>query len=482
MITKYIGTVLFFFLISGFANAATRYVAKSGGCSHMIGKTCSTASNCGTSFDNACCEIQQGHDSTATLAGDTLEIHAGTYTSTGYSGKISAFYTEIINMGAHITKNNLTIQKAANESYTMDLASTREIGLWIDADGVTVDGAKCINQLAGIAIHRIGCVTFVHGSDGAASNNSTLKNSSNVMSSTSSDLSGLVGFRIEMKGNSSIFSNSISGTFGTGFITMDMHDSSTILNIHHNSMHSTRTSNAATCVIFEHFGGTALVHDNSCITDRSAGSRFAYPRDSEGRMYFWNNWASGMDVGFYLQDADDPQNETLYAFNNTLENCVLGVYWYANSYQAHFRNNIFKCGTAVELRPCGGTGCDTGGIGTSGDTSDVRNNAYTGTLLNNTGSFNLPLGLSTNIASDCSLDSSHHLTSSSTACIGTAMSNPIDQGANRCSFASGSISCGVDMDGVVRGSAWDIGADEYSSGGAPSDTTPPTAPTNLRLQ
>lgn len=459
-------------LVTPAASAAVRYVAKSGGCSHMTGKICSTAANCGATFDTACCEIQQGHDSSQTASGDTLEIHAGTYTQTGATVAAGQWYANSVPFSARITKSSLTVKVAAGETYTMDLQTTRYGGLWIDADGVTVDGARCVNQLTAGDSVRIGCVTFARNAGMGDCANSTLKNSTAVVAESTTDpgcLSCTVGFRIQMTGNSAVYNNTITGAFGTGMISMGSGGAGSVTDIHHNTFTGTRGgSGSQTCIIEEHqeAGATYLAHDNKCtVTNNFSASRFAYPRDNDATSYYFNNYASGMQYGFYLQDADDPQNETVYIFGNTMENCSFGMYWYADSYRAHIRNNIFNCGTAVRFVGCGGP-CAGTGIGTSGDTSDFRNNAYSSTLKVNSSGYPEPLGLaSLNIPSNCSLDAAHRLTSGSTACLDVGYNNPIDKGVNTCLISG--VSCLPDMDGDVRpkGVGFDLGADERTTTG-----------------
>jgi hypothetical protein len=459
--------------LSPSASAAVRYVAKSGGCSHMLGKTCSTAPNCGGTLDTACCEIQQGNDSSLTLAGDTLEIHTGTYTTTGATVSAGQWYPIAVPFAARITKGSLVVKVAAGETYTMDLQTTRLGGLWVDADGVTVDGARCVNESTVDDTVRIGCVTFARFAGMGSCANSVLKNSTAVVAESVANpgcVSCSVGFRIQMTANSSVFNNTVTGSFATGMISMGAGASGSVTDIHHNTFTGSRGGTGSqTCVIEEHqaAGATYLVHDNKCtVTNVATASRFAYPRDNDATSYYFNNYASTVQYGFYLQDADDPQNETTYVFGNTIENCTFGLYWYADSYRAHVRNNILNCGTAVRFVGCGGV-CAGTGIGSTGDTSDFRNNAYSSTLKINSGGYPEPLGIDTlNIPSSCALDpTTHHLTAASTACVDVGYNNPIDQGTNACSVAG--VSCLPDMDGDIRpkGTGFDIGADERTTGG-----------------
>ncbi len=464
--------VLSMALLASSASAAVRFVGKSGGCSHMTGKTCSTASNCGASFDTACCEVQQGHDSSLTVAGDTLEIHAGTYTSTGATVTAGNWYTNAVPFAARITKALPIVRCASGETYTMDLQATRQGGLWIDVDGVTVDGARCINQRTVNDINRVGCVTFARNAGMGNCANSVLKNSTNVMVAGAGGActSCAVGFRIQMKGSSAVYNNTVTGAFSTAFISMDGGASGSTTDIHHNTLTGSRPDGGAqTCFITEHevSGAKVLIHDNSCKVE-NGGSRFAFPRDNDASIYFWNNYATGPTTALYLQDADDPQSEIVYAFGNTFENCGVGVQWESNAYQAHIRNNIIKCSTAVNFVSCGGSGCVANGVGTAGDTSDFRKNAYSGTLKSNSGGVPEPptATAANNIASNCALDATtHHLTASSGPCVDVGYNNSIDQGANLCSVSG--VSCLPDDGGDVRpkGVGFDVGLDERVSGG-----------------
>jgi hypothetical protein len=274
-----------------------------------------------------------------------------------------------------------------------------------------------------------------------------------------------------MKGNSAVYNNTVTGAFSTAFIGMSSGASGSVTDVHHNTVTGVRPDGGAqTCFITEHetSGAKVLIHDNTCTVVNGAG-RFAYPRDNDAAVYFWNNYATGPQTALYLQDADDPQSEIVYAFGNTFENCAVGVQWESNAYQAHIRNNIFKCSTAIKFVSCGGAGCVSNGVGTPGDTSDFRKNAYSGTLKSNAGGLPEPVTATAanNIAADCSLDgTTHHLTSSSSSCVDVGYNNSIDQGPNVCSISG--VSCLPDDDGDVRpkGVGFDVGLDERVSGAA----------------
>lgn len=473
--------VLAALLLSLPAGAATRYVAKSGGCSHMSGLTCSAASNCGTTFATACCELQQGHDSSNTASGDTIEVHAGTYQHTGSNEPLNSAWTGNIASAVHVTKANLTIKAATGESATLDLQNTREMGVWLDADGCTVDGLNYINILTGVstsADHRIGCVTAMRKASGASVLNTTVKNNVCTISSSTAGLSGSVCYRLDTGGTSPAYDNFCYGTFGTGFISMNRPAGSSVVEWHHNTLSGARPANSQTCFILEHYDATALVHHNTCLTSGNTGvngyaDRFMYPRDFNGTIYVYDNYAkstiSGSPYGaLYLQDDDDPQSETLYVFNNTFEGYTNGIFWMADSYQAFVRNNIFNTTFAVRYTPCKpSSGCTNTGPGAAG--SDFSKNVYSGSLQQVTsGQNSAPATNGANIlnAAGCSLLENHHLQSTSTACLDSGFNNPIGQGANVCAF--GAISCRLDIDDQVRpvGSGWDIGYDESNPVGA----------------
>jgi hypothetical protein len=272
------------------------------------------------------------------------------------------------------------------------------------------------------------------------------------------------------------------------------------------------------------------IYNNKILRSSYSGTDYAvFLREVAWKVFAWNNVFRSGGIGIWFQDdlcngkptstLDHYHDEQYRIFNNTWYpvggSGVDGVEW-NNFNNANFTNNIFKGYTNPMRLKSGGTeyecpsrgccvsgsfagySCDATtnlcniagacaslgicrddsprGVTTSNANKNVCSNKVTCQSL---ASGATPIAETGTIQTDPSLTSDGHLATGSGPVIGGGTNDPLGQGAGLCSVPTwaGSISCATDMDGEPRGVSWDVGADQFGTGGSP---TPPQTPVNLR--
>lgn len=509
-------------------SATTRYVAVNGRCArHATMGTafvsCADSVSAGCTAAKPCCTLREASAKT-TGAGDTVEMHDGTFVdaikSTDQSLSCSAssandYFAIFPAKGS--TAVNATLNAALGDTPILDLAGNEHNGLLIIRNGTVVNGIRTTGGIASSSdswqqAHIRVCDVDETGGDGTAGGGKATRyvTLTNVFVNYSNQSLGTTSSNLGVEAKASEFfrieNSTVQGMFDFAILVRDT-DSPTGTVIRHNTINEQKTSSEAQRgIMLELLGsepssdatnasqaGTALIYDNTLSRPANA-SGTSYPfyfREIHWKIYAWNNFVTGGQICFWLQDdlcSGSPahfHDEQQFIFNNT---CIAGsggdngVRW-PNNYALKLKNNIFKgYGYGVMLGNYGSTqNCATRDDAPRGDASSTISNdlCWQFTTCKKYGGGQPDLTTTALVTgADPLVDATGHIGAGSSA-IGAGTNNPIGQGPGVCSVTCDSMvaNCALDMDDQDRGAAWDIGADQLGTG---SGATAPPAPVNVR--
>lgn len=468
-------------LPSGGAAAATRYVAKTGGCAHMKGLTCAPKKTCGATLATACCTVQQCIDSHKTSRGDTCEVHGGTYTESSavvIDGQPGTY-------AVSVTKADLTIKEAANETATLEGSSEVRgcLVVGFTGNGLTVDGVDCHNYVCGTEDHRAGEI-LIWGASRVTVRNVTL--TSAMPTGKGEFACGGVRIQSANADNIVIENNTLRGHMGHAVLVEGTSGSSGIV-VRNNTIEEAGQAGSTDaarifCVKSTATKAPIVFYGNRIASAVEPGKDgpmiFMREPQAGSHVYVFNNICVGCANGGYgainTQDNVRPYSvQNADVFNNTITGTGQLVSWQNYFSALRVTNNLCD-------------GCKHLVRGYESDISDGVSHAAAGDKLwskmtdkltynvversskspyypkNAAGpSGNLDVtGTEQSTGSLSSRDSANNLT----AKLGVATNDPLGQGPGICliTAAGQTIDCSLDINGTDRGTAWDAGADQFA--------------------
>jgi hypothetical protein len=352
-------------------------------------------------------------------------------------------------------------------------------------NGGTFSGIDCLNYICGAEGNRTGII-YLYGSSGWEIANATITSSM----TTGQGEFACGGVRIQSSGadNVEVRHLTMSGHFGHTFLVESASGSSGIA-IHDNTVTETGQAGSTDaarifCVKSATTNGAVAFYNNrvtsGCESGKDGPMLFTREPSANTHVYVFNNICVGCSTGVYgainTQDNVTPFSvQNVDVFNNT----VTGGGPVAVAWQNYFSaqrviNNIFD-GPDYMIR---GYTSDTNGAshaslgdqiwstGTDKFTYNILENSTTTTFSPSSSEppsgFIDITGSVQSTGAQTSRDGSNHLTAST----GVATNDPLGQGAGVCAITAAglTISCNVDINGISRGTTWDVGADQYEPG------------------
>jgi hypothetical protein len=228
--------------------------------------------------------------------------------------------------------------------------------------------------------------------------------------------------------------------------------------------------------------GDIAIYDNVIDVSGPGSTSWLFFREYDGSSTTWafNNICSGHCGGtngsIYTQDNSCNQtarngftDEDVWVFNNTIEaRGGNGVHWQFHFSKMRVRNNIFD-GVTYGVR--GYYSANEGGCGHKDRAWSESTDLFANNVVENSsgGILDVEPNHKPHAAGHVGIDGTKYSRSAITrrddrqrllAPTGVATNDPLGQGAGVCSIAllGETIDCSLDIDGVDRGTVWDVGA------------------------